>query len=145
MYCHLDLTGQVPFPQTPDKTTSKRLLVKKLPDTADEEILEMFFEHTKRQGDGPVKHVALSKADKMAVIEFQDADSVHRVLSKQPITMQGGSVEVERYTPYLDNDESVESIHLHGIPKPLAEDIATLKLKDPMQFGREHEYRFLTM
>ena len=91
----------------------------------------MFFEHTKRQGGGPVKHVALNKSDKTAIIEFENVDSVKRVLDKQPIKIQGTLVDVESYIPYLDNNETIESIHLYGDLKSLADNLAAIQLKDP--------------
>ena len=132
---HLSLyfyTDCDPHPQILDRTT-KRLLVKNLPDTADEELLEMFFEHTKRQGGGPVKHVILIKSDKVAIIEFENADSVTKVLDKKPIKIQGTPVEVEAYTPYLENDETIEAIHLYGYLRPLSNELATVKMTDPAQ------------
>ena len=47
--------------------------MKNLPDTADEDHLEMFFEH-KRQGGGTVKRVTIHKDDGLAIIEFQEAN-----------------------------------------------------------------------
>ena len=95
----------------------------------------MFFEHTKRQGGGPVKHVSMNKTDKTAIIEFEDTDSVKRVLGKQPIKIQGTLVEVESYmyTPYLENNETIESIHLYGGLKPLADGLATIQMNDSAQ------------
>ena len=123
------------LPQKPDKSPSKNLLVKNLPEAADEELLEMFFEHTKRQGGGPVKHVTLNKSDKMAIIEFENADSVTKVLDKQPIKIQGTQVDVEAYTPYLESTETIESIHLYGNLEALAKELATMKLKGPKNSG----------
>ena len=93
----------------------------------------MFFEHTKRQGGGPVKHVTLNKSDKMAIIEFENADSVTKVLDKQPIKIQGTPVEVGAYTPYLEKGEAIESIHLYGDLRPLSKELAAIKIKDPEQ------------
>ena len=105
-------------------------MTKNLPDTADEEYLEMFFEHTKRQGGGPVKQVELYKTDKFAIIEFEQSESVDEVLKKVPITMQGETIEVEKYEPYLDRDESLQTIELSMIPKELSTFIAEMKLTD---------------
>lgn len=43
--------------------------------------------------------------------------------------MLGKTVKVEKYSPYLDDDEDLKTIELSGIPKDLSKDIATLKLK----------------
>ena len=79
----------------------------------------MFFEHTKRQGGGPVKSVSLYPDNKSAVIDIEEADAVQRVLDKQPIKMLGTTVEVERYEPYLDKNESLKCIEIGGIQNDL--------------------------
>lgn len=89
----------------------------------------MFFEHTKRQGGGPVKDVYLNKDDRIAVIEFEEASAVNAVLEKQPIVIQGTPVEVEIFTPYLDTGESLKSVEILGIQGNLTEDLAKVKLQ----------------
>lgn len=37
----------------------------------------MFFEHTKRQGRGPVRNITINGKAKTAVIEFEEADAVN--------------------------------------------------------------------
>lgn len=106
---------------------SRKLLVQGLPDFVDEEYLEMFFEHTKRQGGGPVRSITINKKENFAVIEFEEADAIIKVLNKQPIKMKGTTVAVEMYSPYLENDEPLGLIELHGITQDLAKDIATMK------------------
>ena len=103
-----------------------------LPEAADEEHLEMFFEHTKRQGGGSVKSVSLYPDNKSAVIDFEEADAVQRVLDKQPIKMLGTTVEVERYEPYLDKNESLKCIEIGGIQSDLVREIADMKLTQTM-------------
>ena len=105
------------------------LLVKNLPDTIDEEHLEMFFEHRKRQGGGPVKNVTLHLDDGFAVIEFQEVEAVDTVLKKRPIKILGKPVEVEMYMPYFHKDESLKSINVVGIPDELVEDMAEMALQ----------------
>ena len=53
-----------------------------------------------------------------------------KVLKKQPIKMLGKTVEVEKYTPYLQDDEGLKFVQLRRIPKELSKDIATMKLKN---------------
>lgn len=89
----------------------------------------MFFEHTKRQGGGPVKDVYLNKDDRFAVIEFEEAGAVDAVLNKQPIVMQGTPVYVEMLTPYLETGESLISVEIFGIEDYLAKDLAKVKLE----------------
>ena len=107
---------------------SHKLLVTNLPESADEEHLEMFFEHTKRQGGGPVKSVLLYKDKKQAIVEFEEADAVQIVLSKIPIKMLGTTVRVEQYEPYLEKDETLKCIEIGGILTNLAKEIADMRL-----------------
>lgn len=118
---------------SPNSITKKsnKLLVKHLPDGVDEQFLEMFFEHTKRHGGGPVKSISLYSDNNLALVEFEGVDAVDEVLKKRPIKMQGTTVEVEMYTPYLESDESLQSIDIFGIPKQLIKDIAEMKVKHP--------------
>lgn len=90
----------------------------------------MFFEHTKRQGGGPVKDVYLNKKDRIAVIVFKETDAVDAVLKKQPIHMLGTKVEVEVHTPYLEDGESLKSIEISGIQDEITKDLAKLKRSD---------------
>ena len=125
------LLGQASSSSRAVSRQSTKLLVKNLPNTADEEFLEMFFEHTKRQGGGPVKHIKLYKeGSNFAIIEFEKPESVDEVMKKVPIKMQGETVEVEKYAPYLERDESLESIGFYEIPKQLVKDIGDMKITD---------------
>ena len=108
---------------------SNKLLVTGLPDSVDEDHLEMFFEHTKRQGGGPVKCVQLYPDKRQAIVEFEETEAVQRVLNKQPIKMLGTTVNVEQYEPYLDKDETLKCIEIGGIQAELVKEIAEMKLK----------------
>ena len=50
------------------------ILVSNLPQDANEDFLELFFENRDRQGGGPVKSVEINQEDNTAIIEFQDPE-----------------------------------------------------------------------
>ena len=103
-----------------------------LPELADEEFLEMFFEHTKRQGGGPVKRVHLHEEKRQVIVEFEHTDAVQLVLSKQPIKMLRTTVNVEQYEPYLEQDETLKSIEILDIHTDLIKEIANMKINHTM-------------
>lgn len=108
---------------------SNKLLVTNIPAPADKDLLEMFFEDTKRQGGGPVRCVSLDRKENCAVVEFEKPGAVQKVLDKQPVKMLGTTVKVEMYDPYLDKGESLKSVELTGIKRDLIDEIADMKLK----------------
>ena len=119
----------------PTKATNK-LLVKNVPPSSDKEHLQMFFEYERGQGGGRVRQVKIN-ADRSAIIEFEEANSVNVVLQKAPIKMLGESVEVKEFVPYLDTGESLDSINVKGLPAELIEKIATMSLKSGKALKRE--------
>ena len=46
------------------------ILVTILPTIIDEDVLEIFFESTKKQGGGPVKNVKIISNKNIAIVEF---------------------------------------------------------------------------
>lgn len=109
--------------------TANKLLVKNLPNTADEKHLEMFFESSSRSGGGPVKSVTLNKDENLAVVEFVDAQAVNNVLKKIPVKLFETTLDVEKYVPYLEDGELLKSIELTGVPADLSKEVATMKIK----------------
>ena len=51
------------------------ILVKNIPSTVDEHLLEVFFESRKKHGGGPVKSVKLFCDKQFAVVEFEEPES----------------------------------------------------------------------
>lgn len=144
LFLTMGTKGKCDYSSTSICKPGTKLLVKNLPDTADEDHLEMFFEH-KRQGGGTVKRVTIHKDDGLAIIEFQEANAVDKVLKKQPIKMLGKTVEVEKYTPYLQDDEGLKFVQLRRIPKELSKDIATMKLKNKIGKSDHGTFNALTL
>ena len=95
---------------------TKTILVKNVPASADEELLELFFESTKKQGGGPVSSVQMHRDKNVAFVEFCESASVERVLSKRPIKLGTTELDVESYEPLLQSSEKISRMDLHGLP-----------------------------
>ena len=94
-----------------------------IPDTADEELLEMFFESTKKQGGGPVKSVTLLSDENIAYIEFCDRKSVETVMKKRPIKLGKTELEVQPYTPLLQGSEKINRVDVIGFASEFTDDL----------------------
>lgn len=84
--------------ETPDVTCSIR--VSSLPPNISDELINDFFENTKRSGGGDVECVAYDETKKTAIITFQDPSVVESVLKKhktEPLTMDEMQLQIEEY------------------------------------------------
>ena len=54
--------------------STNKILVKNFPSNVDEDILESFFESSKRRGGGPVNNVQLNREKNWAVVEFCESE-----------------------------------------------------------------------
>ena len=57
-----------------EKTTT--ILVQNIPQSLDEEVLELFFESKRKKGGGPVKHINLDREKNWAIIEFSEPEGM---------------------------------------------------------------------
>ena len=99
-----------------DSKKMKTLLVKNVPTTADEDLLEMFFETTKKQGGGPVQSVKILRGKHVAFVEFCDRSSVEKVLKKRPIKLGTTVLDIEPYEPLLEGSEKINRMDIIGLP-----------------------------
>ncbi|XP_053390551.1 uncharacterized protein LOC128553429 [Mercenaria mercenaria] len=90
-------TGEPEMLVTEEKQT--KIVVSNLPSSVHVEVLEMFFENTRKYGGGPVFHVDIDEANGTATVEFEEPEAVDIVLNKCPIMMLGQKVEVTVYKP----------------------------------------------
>ena len=97
--------------------------MKNVPESCDEQHIEMFFAYEKGQGGGVVNHVTLNETNHTAIVEFVNADSVDVVMNKRPIKIMGSGVDVEPYSPYLNPGEFITSVHIEGIDRELSDDL----------------------
>ena len=95
---------------------TKTILVKNVPASADEELLEVFFESTKKQGGGPVNSVKMHRDKNVAFVEFCESASVERVLSKRPIKLGTTELDIESYEPLLQGSEKINRMDCLGLP-----------------------------
>ena len=61
-----------------DSVETDTIIVKNVPASVDAELLELFFESTKKQGGGPVKNVKIIADEQVAIIEFCERSAVKR-------------------------------------------------------------------
>ncbi|XP_053390506.1 uncharacterized protein LOC123532348, partial [Mercenaria mercenaria] len=83
-----------PGPTESGNTQSTKIKVTGIPKTADAEILTFFFENTKRKGGGTVKQVTVDNDRNSAIVEFEKAAAVDRVMKQQPIKILETEVNV---------------------------------------------------
>ena len=90
--------------------------MKNLPETVDEELLEIFFESTKKQGGGPVKSVKILSDKKAAFVEFCERKSVETVLKKKPIKYGKTELDIKPFKSLLiRGSEKVNMVDLKGL------------------------------
>ena len=109
--------------------TTKTILVKNIPATADDELLEVFFESTKKQGGGPVQNVKILRDKDVAFVEFCDRSSVERVLKKRPIKLGTTVLDIESYNPLLQGPEKIKRVDVIGLPSSFTDSL----LKDQLE------------
>lgn len=95
---------------------TRTIVVKNVPASADEELLEVFFESTKKQGGGPVQNVKMYRDKNVAFVEFCDCASVERVLLKRPIKLGTTELDVQSYKPLLQGSEKLNRMDFLGLP-----------------------------
>ena len=90
--------------------------MKNLPASADEELLEVFFESTKKQGGGPVKSVKLfgdKQDEQVACVEFCNSSAVETVLKKRPIKLGKIELDVQPFEPLLQGSEKIRDVQVN--------------------------------
>ena len=110
-------------------TNTNTLLVRNIPDNADEELLEMFFESTKKQGGGPVKSVKILSDKNSAFIEFCDRKSVETVMKKRPIKLGKTELDVQPYSPLIKGSRKINRVDLIGFSGEFTDDLVKKHLE----------------
>ena len=99
-------------------TGTNTILVKNVPESADEELLEVFFESAKKQGGGPVKNVKILNDEQVAFVEFCENRAVETVLKKKPIKLGKMELDVQPFKPLLRGSEKINMFDLKGFSMP---------------------------
>ena len=112
------------LPRTNDGLTdTNAIIVRNLPPSVDEELLEIFFESTKKQGGGPVKTVKLFSDEKFAIVEFCEPCSVETVLKKKPVRYGKTKLDIQPYKPLLRGAEKIYRVDLEGLMDGFSDDL----------------------
>ena len=116
-------------PPSPPSTISDEMMqtstiiVKNLPASADEELLELFFESTKKQGGGPVKSVKMLRDKNAAFVEFCENEAVQTVMKKRPLKFGTTEIEAQPFKPLLKGSEIISSVDLKGLPDEFTKEL----------------------
>ena len=86
-----------------------------VPPTADEDLLEMFFESTKKYGGGPVTEVRIIRDINIAYVTFCEASAVEKVMKKKPIMFGTTELAVKPYKNLLPANETITRVDVMGL------------------------------
>ena len=86
-----------------------------LPPTADEDLLEIFFESTKKYGGGPVKELRIIRDKNMAYVNFCEVNAVETVMKKKPIMLGTTELAVRPYKHLLPENETITRVDVMGL------------------------------
>lgn len=93
-------------------TKTNTIIVKNVPASADEELLEVFFESTKKQGGGPVRGVKILADKHVAFVEFCESSAVETVLKKRPIKFGKAELDVKPFKSLLLGTEKIKHMRV---------------------------------
>ena len=89
-----------------------------VPPSADEDLLEVFFESKKKYGGGPVKNVKIIRSKNIALVEFCEKSAVEAVLKKKPIMLGTTELAVKPFMPLLAGNKSIIRVDVTGLLVP---------------------------
>ncbi|XP_053388842.1 N-myc-interactor-like [Mercenaria mercenaria] len=122
-----------PGPTESGNTQSTKIKVTGIPKTADAEIITLFFENTKRQGGGKVKQVTVDNDRNSAIVEFEKAAAVDRVMKQQPFKILKTEVNIEVYVE--TNATRSTKIKVSGLPDSATDDVLIMFFENERQGG----------
>ncbi|XP_053388849.1 uncharacterized protein LOC128551919, partial [Mercenaria mercenaria] len=122
-----------PGPTESGNTQSTKIKVTGIPKTADAEILTFFFENTKRKGGGTVKQVTVDNDRNSAIVEFEKAAAVDRVMKQQPIKILETEVNVEVYVDTITTRPT--KIKVSGLPDSAKHEFLIMFFENERQGG----------
>ena len=102
---------------------TRTISVRSLPESVDEDLLEVFFESKKKYGGGPVESVKIISHRNAALVTFCDESSVQIVLEKKPIMYGKTQLKVEPFRELIADTETIAQVDIKGIRKTFTEDL----------------------
>ena len=111
-----------------DHKRTKTILVKNVPASADEELLEMFFESTKKQGRGSVNCVKIFRDKNVAFVEFCEHGAVETVIKQKNIKFGTTELHVEPYKPLLHGSGKINRVNFIGLPATFTDGLLKAQL-----------------
>ena len=96
--------------------------------SADEELIELFFESTKKQGGGPVKNVKILRDKNVAFVEFWENMAVETVMKKRPLKFGITEIDIQPYKPLLKGSEIISNVDIKGLPNEFTEVLVKKRL-----------------
>ena len=98
-----------------DTKNTNTILVENVPPTADEDLLEVFFESTKKYGGGPVTEVRIIRDRNIAYVKFCEASAVETVMKKKPIMLGTTELAVKPFKHLLPENETITRVDVVGL------------------------------
>ncbi|XP_060564917.1 uncharacterized protein LOC132724121 [Ruditapes philippinarum] len=95
-----------------ENESTRKILIKQLPESVDKEFLELFFEDFGDSHDMLVENVEIGVNKSTAIVEFHDEAAVDFVMKQTPLKMKENIVIIERYR---EEEKDLSSIEVHGI------------------------------
>ena len=86
-----------------------------VPPTADEDLLDVFFESKKKYGGGPVTEVRIIRDRNIAYVKFCEASAVETVMKKKPIMFGATELAVKPYKHLLPENETITRVDVMGL------------------------------
>ncbi|KAL3864677.1 hypothetical protein ACJMK2_006338 [Sinanodonta woodiana] len=117
----------------------RKIKVTKIPDGAVEETLINYFENMRRNGGGPIESIEYHPATSSAIIEFEEADAVDKVLKKRPLLFLKRQISVEEYVAKVEEEEEEEltcrTVEVRGFAENTSEDVLEMYFENSKRSG----------
>ncbi|KAK3598396.1 hypothetical protein CHS0354_019799 [Potamilus streckersoni] len=116
----------------------RKIKVTKLPEGTTEDTVKNFFENRRRNGGGPIKTIEYHPATSSAIIEFQEAETVPRVLKKVPFLFLKKQISVEEYVEDVEEEKekkSCRTIEVHGFAENTQEEVLEMYFENSKRSG----------
>ncbi|KAL3864767.1 hypothetical protein ACJMK2_006423 [Sinanodonta woodiana] len=131
--------GNYALKKTAKDEPIKKIKVTKIPDGAVEETLINYFENMRRNGGGPIESIEYHPATSSAIIEFEEADAVDKVLKKRPLLFLKRQISVEEYVAKVEEEEEEEltcrTVEVCGFAENTLEDVLEMYFENSKRSG----------